>query len=75
MWTMNENLVPHMYDNVRTDSMREAQRLGLLGRDPEPRSTNIHFRKAISARAARLGRFLISLGKRLERLDPAASSI
>ncbi len=72
MWS-NEHLVPHMYDNVRTDSLREAQRLGLLGREPD--STPIHFRKAISARAARLGRFLIELGKRLERLDPAAGSL
>ncbi len=69
MWAMNEHLVPHMYDNVRTDSLREAEKLGLLRREPLFKS--IRLRRTVGKGAMRLGRWLIDLGTRLERLDTA----
>ncbi len=69
MWAMNEHLVPHMYDNVRTDSLREAEKLGLLRR--EPLFKPIHLRRTAGRGAMQLGRWLINLGTRLERLDTA----
>ncbi len=69
MWAMNEHLVPHMYDNVRTDSLREAEKLGLLRR--EPLFKPIRLGRVAGKGAIQLGRFLMDLGKRLERLDTA----
>ncbi len=64
MWAMNENLVPHTYDNVRTDSLREAEKLGLLRREPLFKS--LHLGRKAGMGAIHLGRFLIDLGRRLE---------
>ncbi len=72
MWAMNERLVPHMYDNVRTDSLREAEKLGLLRREPLFRP--IYLRRTAGKSAMRLGRWLINLGMRLERLDATPGS-